>query len=834
MSEQKLFAASYGAVAATDSVTKGVEVKSTFIQGRPYKGYIIGADVNAHTYTVYIPEIEQRLKNVVFALPVISSLLGMKLRYNPPLGSKVSLLYGLPPIIIGMLESDSPESTNFSMTGYSDNPVSSTNLTTPASVPEFGIVKSDLLEGEMEISNDIGVALQLLTALARMNAGDRASVECHLLNEMVRIVSENYSQFSCMGETNIYNDGRLNHTETATSYEHEAWGLLNEKDKKMNIGKEGFEIDLASIDSINTIGRSRYHYYKCWLGDFIHQFISDPLTTIGDLSQTNAHISGKSKSYFGNDGTILLQSTNEIALEKVTRVLVPIRKQPSVGPNGNLYSEFDTLEKKYLKIWDFGGPSKKNIHKTMFQLREYARWLSSFHSLARFHQLPKEWKVDDEITTPAPVWTNKEKDVENANAGEVDFYESYSTIRIMRDGGILLYDSYGHTYASGKFGVMISSATDFYSEAAGDMRFVSNNMYLTARKNVEIAAIRGGLKLKARTLLHALCEWGSIWFKSDAQDPGAPGFTQPTLDDSAHDPTPEIFKQAILIDAPNGQIGVHSGRTTSIRVDGAADNPDDPTDITASVILESTQSSVFIKAFSILGLIAVEKAIYLKSLAGDICVKAKNVFNKVSNIFDVNKNMTFKANKLTVNSLFSKILVGINGIRGPKLKGYVDKNDPPTKVPLSPHINHIQRISSDDVTNFPNGLAVDGDMTEFNLIETDNVASVKTNMESPTWNFASTAEYNPPSKEIFQSLSQQFAQNYTGSSNPYATWGFSTNGLKSSIRTGNNAPSFGVSTEFITMGTNGSDLNSPLGTDPKSLDTQSELTTASMTIRFIK
>ena len=58
----------------------------------------------------------------------------------------------------------------------------------------------DLLPGELDLTNLHGVGVTLLRHLASLQAGDLARVECHLLDDLVRIVAQNFRHHSAIGD----------------------------------------------------------------------------------------------------------------------------------------------------------------------------------------------------------------------------------------------------------------------------------------------------------------------------------------------------------------------------------------------------------------------------------------------------------------------------------------------------------------------------------------------------------------------------------------------------------------------------------------------------------
>ena len=65
--------------------------------------------------------------------------------------------------------------------------------------------------------------------------------------------------------------------------------------------------------------------YRFW-GDFIHTFVTEPSATLAGIAE-EAVRPGKARMQMHSDGTILMQSVADIAIERVCRVVTPTEKK---------------------------------------------------------------------------------------------------------------------------------------------------------------------------------------------------------------------------------------------------------------------------------------------------------------------------------------------------------------------------------------------------------------------------------------------------------------------------------------------------------------------------
>lgn len=539
--------------------------QTTADRGRLTPGEVVSGIISDYNYQEMTYSVNVRGQTYHGACDmtgVCTSLMGFKVTNRMAPGTNVIIVFGKPCWIIGARAEDAPDVASFmsrTMTGLEYPKAIETMEGAPTEVPAHN-APGDLYQGEFEIATLTGTFIRFLMFMTSLGGSERAKIECHLLRDLVRVVSRNFEHFSSSGDFKITDDGRLNMEMNGTSYDHERWGLQSAASPKFQTDSTGMPQDLDPLET----GRWRYTMLVGFLGDLFNTWFTDPAATAGKMAE-DALRSGKARVHVGQNGSVLVQSCADIVLERVTRVQVPIRLKHEEDPEGVLRKEMDQLDKSFLTMWK---TKPENEHHQLFKVREYVRYLNQYQTLARIHQLAsqkQEWKVPSEEETPPPEVGSKEVDREQANPGATYWKDCYSTIRIYKDGSTLILDAYGNATATGPYGIQLSSTRHIHLYAAGDIvQKAGGSVFISARRHVEITANRGSLLLKARTGLRALCEAGTLWLKSDF-DPNNP-YTPEDGDPEAE----TTAKQGIRIQATNGEGRWISKLTTRVVVNQAA------------------------------------------------------------------------------------------------------------------------------------------------------------------------------------------------------------------------------------------------------------------------
>jgi hypothetical protein len=799
------------------------------LPGIVYTGTVEASNPLANTCVVILDEGLMNVPDCRWASGIISGMLGVKTNYLPPPNTRVLVVTnGSDNFIIGSLNGAVGHTlggTSRSHTGQEtqmkrddrklfaggdariDN-----NGTSPA---------ADMLEGEFELSNLMGVGITLLTGLAKLSAGDLAKVEVCLLNDMVRIVSQTFKHYSALGNFEIYNDGRLNARWGATSYEHEAWGKENSTDAKATANDEQSAVELAGIDQLNDTLRERFSQFVGFLGDFINTYVTDPATALGAAATAR---SGKFRMHVNNDGSLIVQSVADIVLERVCRIVVPIERKRWEDPEGTLAEEYDKLDKGPLKAWQYS-TNPDNIFHAAYQLRHYARWLAGLHGLARFHQNIKDWSVPTEAATPAPKMTGAEEDKNAENPdGDTNYIETYATIRIMRDGSIAMIDGYGSSVMLAGGNVQVSATKHLTLEAAGDVNIVAGqNLNLKARRSVEVVAVRGGLTLKAKAWFRGISELGSIWFRSDAPDPASAGYTAPTPLDATEDPTPEVLPSAVVFQTPKGRFSVEATNAVNLQV-VARDLAEGQE---AAVNIISPSGGVKISARDDIEIASQTGMIRLKAMKELVVSAFRFMTNLTGAVFDINGSFTVRNGTLDALSVRTKQLFSAL-VFSREMKG---------GNPL--HGNHVMAIPAGEETDAafspkPYGTRA-GDSMEAAALAAAlrNDSTLNPVVATPNASDGRTPTFNDEYVTVLlETMSQQQLRNDAPAT--HSDWNWRTDGLLAPMNSNQGYPWPGPAAADLRY-TDSSDLRTPSSTPYNSLVNSADpLTLEPKSFKFLK
>lgn len=748
-----------------------------------------------NSYEVLLSAPACALKGVRLASSIVSGVLGFHDSRTVARGTEVLLVYGNPSVIFAVIPGAPPDSKNGGdrTTTWGDAVGNKAETGTKGStnIPE------DMVTGEFDFDNLFGVGLRFLTSLISMKAGDRAKVECHLLNDMVRIVSQQFRHIHGVGEELIFDHGRPTAEFSYSSYRHELMGKLSESAKLFEMN--GDQIDKATIDRVGDVARHRYLEYLGFVGDFVHRFVCDPPTTLVKLTDAlSGRRAGKAWEHIGSDGSYVIQSTSEIRLERVTRIPVPHRYASHEDPKVTRERNYRELNKDFLKVWDYGSIADKDAYRTAYQLRQYSRWLTRFQAFSRMLQLDKEYDIGAELDYPEPDWNNDESDREATNP-DLDYFEAYSCYSILRDGSQVIHDGYGSGAVFSNGNVQLSASRHLDIEAAGDIRISCSSLFLKVRRHIEVAASAGGIILQSAAFIRALCTRGSIHLRSDAKLPGDP---QPAVSADVTPPIePVVLDAAILLETTAGRLAVRSEYQVSVAVEGEpeeSDDSDDRAESRADIVLATNGSlRVRTKKYAIVG---AAKDIITSSR--NIATKADRWYGNISEVqwgkFAMMPNLgTMQARYIETLTLDAQF-----NISGP-LRGPIPMDSSP-KINSKPHSNHIT-LRGDDVIAWKS----DGEKNKEADDSLSYSVTAKTRPISPwelgaadaNWEFLTSADYYWDTREektgaLVQTLTQQYLEldkptTWGQTEDQYETWTWGSDKLTSTVRIGANKVGFG-------------------------------------------
>lgn len=782
--------------------------QTTADRGRLHPGELVRgviSDYNAARLTYTVSMRGQHVGDVVDVSGISMGLLGFKQTNRFPPGTGVLVLYGNPCWIISTHAEDPPDLDSYlsrTMTGKGIMDAIVRLNPQPGAIPSHS-APCDLFESEFEITNMVGTFIRFLTFMSSLGSGERAKIEFHLLRDLVRIVSRNFEHFSAAGDFKIFDDGRLNTEFHGTTYEHERWGRKSPSDPKFEAPDTG----MPEVDPMET-GRWRYDFILGFVGDLFNSWFSDPVDAVGRMA-ADALRAGKARLHIGQDGVLLAQSCSEIVLEKVVRTQVPIRIRHEEDPEGVLRRELDTLDKEFLKVWDPGGV--ENEHHSLFKAREYFRYLNQYHSLARLHQQTKDWKVPSESETPAPAVGAGEEDRTAANPGKLTYWKaSYATIRIFRDGSILLFDSYANATAMGPYGIQHSSSRHYQVFAAGDFIVkAGGNICMSALRNIELVASRGSFIAKARTGWRALCEVGTLWLKSDC-DPAntytpEEGFPEADVQD----------RQGIRLQATKAEARWISRLKSRFTVKQADQQLE--LDVKGGLQVQ-TQKEVKLTAYS-LAMAIVER----------VSVKASYWDNWIPGGWSLDRVCRLRRGISYINRIKTDGLQSLGSIAGPRRLG---APTPSSRGSLRPHTNHIDLFE-------PEGEEAIMDTA---LEAPEAILPLAAENNGFSWRLLPISEYvwsnagyavGKTDIDLIEPLTQQSLrlENPEG----YQVWSGMADALRTAEQTVGDTPWPGPSGKWLQHNPSGPSLNAPTarGASSFNANTQTALTSTTPSFRFL-
>lgn len=522
-----------------------------------YEGTVIASDSELRTLTVDTGAAV--LTGCEYLPGVMAGLLGVSISSLPPVGTRVVVLRGraqsyvisaqqatgakVPDtlgIVAGVKDTDAWEEEAFQ-----------TSRESTGKAQGHGMHEAvDLYQGELDLTNSMGVALRALHNFAALSAGDAAKVETHLFNAMVRIVSGYFVHHSVGGDTMIWSNGGCNKEEHFTSYQFEADGKPDPTSGYATPGSYAntFDPEKSCEDPVNDTGRWRLSRYTGFMGDLIHTFVSTPTDMITTYNQ-NATRDGQFRASVGADGTLAIQAHGGVFVQVTPRVQIPTIFHKWDDPEFDAEEAFKNLNKEYLRLWDKGA-DWKNLEYACWQMRSYLRYIIQYHSLQRFLQLQEKGlcKVPIDSSTAGHSCA-AEDDKKAVNGSDTSYpWLREASISIDPSGSITLESNQSASVILNQGNVQIAAAGNIELKAGGTVSIQGRDMSILSASDMEIVSMAGNIAMKARTVLKMLCEKGRIWLKSDARE-FSPEDT--TIADEVES-TGEMNKYAIVLDAPQG------------------------------------------------------------------------------------------------------------------------------------------------------------------------------------------------------------------------------------------------------------------------------------------
>lgn len=542
--------------------------------GRLYIGVVQTVDYLTKTATVAVGS--RQVSGCIYVAGSLASFFGVINQAMPLPGASVLLSYmgsGGTSLIIGTLGDLAPtlKTGTYAITG--DHELIATQCEAfkqDSSKLKGGIQKGlplplNLLPGELNMTTGLGPAFKLLYNFAQLSASDAAKVEAHVLNDMVRIVDNYFVHHSCGGDELIWGaGGSCTKEEHFTGVLYEAEGKLSENDVLADGEIASMNYDVPeSVDNIySDTGRWRLSTYYGFLGDMIHKWVTTPTEVMSNIMEESFR-AGQFRSWVGSDGTYCIQAAGGIQLEVTQFVVIPAILKSWNDPTFDMEKAMDDLDAEFLKVWG-KGPDWEDLTVAVWQLNYYSKYLTLWHSLARFRQLQNKGYCTIPTETDAPMRTPVAGEEERIQAIPEANYpvpeDTSHAIFSMDPGGSIALVSQGKTSVVLNNGsIQFACPGNIEIQAGGTVSIQGKNVSVRGAQIVELVSFFGSLTMKARTKLAALCEAGIVWLKGDASKN-----KEVPEDPFGGKEEPEFREYAVVIDASEGKTLVHGATGVTI------------------------------------------------------------------------------------------------------------------------------------------------------------------------------------------------------------------------------------------------------------------------------
>lgn len=393
---------------------------------------------------------------------------------------------------------------------------------------------TDVVEGEYVIGNELGVLIGLFQELAVLKGSELAQVQCFLLDDLVRLISHNFSHWTAMGEVNIWHDGKAIMAEYgATHLSRESMGIPQTSDKGepmfQSDGEKPEADDSKDYYKIKEDERSkaieRLKIFVGRLGDFLHLYLARPDDDAKrDLSGTvkGKFDRGLLDMHISTDGRFSLRSVTSIAIEKTNWIRVPLRVRTPEDPKGDEVDDVEFEDKKPFE-WDNQVKVEENPVGYFLQLRDCLAYVQDKYAYLNFEKYKKDFKFSKSSSDQEKNLSECKKIDPNTEYDFNDYKLRHSGIYLMDNGGMMIKDAWGSA--------IVMEGGDIYLQAAKDLvaqplrHFVGkagHSLSMAAKKHVDLSSTEEGFRLKTKKVQHFFAKEEGLIFQTDTSKQSEP------------------------------------------------------------------------------------------------------------------------------------------------------------------------------------------------------------------------------------------------------------------------------------------------------------------------
>jgi hypothetical protein len=476
---------------------------------------------------------------------------------------------------------------------------------------------TDVNDADHVVANEFGVMMALFQHMAHLKGSELAQVQCHLLDDLVRIISHNFQHMTALGDYNIYHDGKALLAEfAATHIPQETYGFpIRTQDVAVKPFTEpGINTADDSIDFYTQTTNERvkaierFKSYLGRLGDFINVFLTIPdKTNIPDLDGTLPKTPdlGAFNFHLGTDGGTHFRTIKDVFIEKVNWIRVPQRIRTPEDPTGDDASNITYPVKKEFEF-DNSFTVQGNPFMYFLQLRDYVAYTMQTLNYSNINQHEKDFAINEDITKESPINNIGNVDPQTPAKNQAAYTLRLSGFYLMPNGGFLLKDAWGSAIVSEGGNIYIQPAKDLILQPLRNLigkigQFVS----IASNNDIDLSSTTGGIRFKSDLAQYFYSDNSGLIFQANGNTPsiGTPKGNSGAIENVGG----IVFKSTL---------GIYNYATTDI-LQYAANNlvlkSDNLLQEQGSLIQISSNNTIEIAAETLLGLYSVGSAILASS-----------------------------------------------------------------------------------------------------------------------------------------------------------------------------------------------------------------------------
>lgn len=392
---------------------------------------------------------------------------------------------------------------------------------------------TDVTEGEYVVSNELGVLIGLFQQLAVLKGSELAQVQCFLLDDLVRLISHNFSHWTSMGEVNIWHDGKTITAEYgATHLSRESMGIPQTTDKSEPMFQEdgkGSVDDSSDYYKIKEDERAkaieRLKMFVGRLGDFLHIYLCRP------DDQAKRALNGEAGGDFdrglfdvhvGTDGRVAVRTVTGLSIEKTSWIRVPLRVRTPEDPKGDEVADINFDDKTPFE-WDNTYKVKENPIGYFLQLRDCLAYTQDRYAYLNFDKYKKDFQFSKDPSDKEKSLASCEDIDPNTKVNFGDYQLRHAGIYLMDNGGITIRDAWGSA--------IVMEGGNIYQQPVKDLieqplrhaiTKAGHSIQQSAKKHIDISSTEEGFRLKTNKVQHFYSKEQGLIFQTDSTSKSAP------------------------------------------------------------------------------------------------------------------------------------------------------------------------------------------------------------------------------------------------------------------------------------------------------------------------